>query len=513
MNPNVTVIHPTITAGQEQKIRVAAYCRVSSDSADQLNSFMAQMRYYENFLADSKTETLVSVYADEGITGTRMDKREDFRRMLKDCRRGKIDRIISKSISRFARNTKECLTVLRELKSLGITVPFEKENTDTANMSDEMMITVMGGLAQEESTSISQNMRWSVQKRMQNGTYKIARPPYGFDIENGVLSVNKAQARIVRQIFDRYISGCGLQNIADFSNENKIPSSQIKGLWTADNVRYILKNERYIGDAVFQKNYVTETLPHTKKRNKGKKQKYYISNANPPIIDKKVFEIVQKILKERHNPYCNEYHFLSGRIYCAECGSSYKYKRRSCGDCWVCRKHDISAKKCLSKPLSQESVYSAFIAMYNKLKSQYSVIFPPMLSQLQELKNRKFSGNQQYMEIAKEIAKLKEQTHVLARLKNKGFLDEAKYLEQTAEINSKINKLSREQRKIVRSDDEDDMIEQIKDIASIIENGINLMTEFDEVLFESLVEKIIVKDQITLEFYLYGGLKFTERLV
>ena len=153
MNPNVTVIHPTITAGQEQKIRVAAYCRVSSDSADQLNSFMAQMRYYENFLADSETEILVSVYADEGVTGTRMDKREEFQRMLKDCRRGKIDRIIAKSISRFARNTKECLTVIRELKSLGITVLFEKENIDTANMSDEMMMTLMGGLAQEESIS------------------------------------------------------------------------------------------------------------------------------------------------------------------------------------------------------------------------------------------------------------------------------------------------------------------------------------------------------------------------
>ena len=119
MNPNVTVIQPTITLEQEQKIRAAAYCRVSSDSTDQLNSFMTQMRYYENFLADSKTETLISVYADEGITGTRMDKREEFQRMLKDCRRGKIDRIIAKSISRFARNTKECLTVLRELKSLG----------------------------------------------------------------------------------------------------------------------------------------------------------------------------------------------------------------------------------------------------------------------------------------------------------------------------------------------------------------------------------------------------------
>ena len=151
--------------------------------------------------------------------------------------------------------------------------------------------------------------------------------------------------------------------------------------------------------------------------------------------------------------------------------------------------------------------------VYNKLKSQYSVIFPPIISQLQELKNRKFSGNQQYMEIAKEIAKLKEQNHVLARLKTKGFLDEAKYLEQIAELNSKINKLSREQHKIVRFDDEDDMIDQIKDIASIIENGMELMTEFNEIMFESLVEKIIVINQNELEFHLYGGLKFTERLV
>jgi site-specific DNA recombinase len=154
-----------------------------------------------------------------------------------------------------------------------------------------------------------------------------------------------------------------------------------------------------------------------------------------------------------------------------------------------------------------------FMRVYNKLKSQYSVIFPPIISQLQELKNRKFSGNQQYMEIAKEIAKLKEQNHVLARLKTKGFLDEAKYLEQIAELNSKINKLGREQHKIVRFDDEDDMIEQIKDIASIIENGMELMTEFNEIMFESLVEKIIVINQNELEFHLYGGLKFTERLV
>ena len=174
MNPNVKVINPTITEDKESKIRVAAYCRVSTNSEDQQNSLMAQMRYYENFLADSETEILVSVYADEGITGTRMDKREEFQRMLKDCRRGKIDRIIVKSISRFARNTKDCLSVLRELKELGISVMFEKENIDTANITDEIMVTIM---AQEESSSISKNVRWSIRSKMKNGTVKFHSAP------------------------------------------------------------------------------------------------------------------------------------------------------------------------------------------------------------------------------------------------------------------------------------------------------------------------------------------------
>ena len=177
MNSNITVINPIRIDEQEDKIRVAAYCRVSTDSEDQLNSYMTQLRYYENFLSESETERLVSVYADEGITGTRMDKREEFQRMLKDCRRGKIDRIIVKSISRFARNTKDCLSVLRELKLLGISVMFEKENIDTANITDEIMVTIMGGLAQEESASISNNVRWGIRSKMKNGTVKFHSAP------------------------------------------------------------------------------------------------------------------------------------------------------------------------------------------------------------------------------------------------------------------------------------------------------------------------------------------------
>lgn len=490
MNPNVTVIQPTIAAGQEQKIRVAAYCRVSSDSADQLNSFMAQMRYYENFLADSKTETLVSVYADEGVTGTRMDKREDFRRMLKDCRRGKIDRIISKSISRFARNTKECLTVLRELKFLGITVFFEKENIDTANMSDEMMITVMGGLAQEESTSISKNLKWSYQKRMKSGQYITSCAPFGYNLIDGKLYINESEAKIVSEIFDYFLNGHGIQSTTEYFNE---VYAHIKK-WSLSSMRYLLTNEKYIGDSMLQK--------------------YYIENTHKSIISKNKFYAVQNLLNSRRTSKMSIGSYpLSQKLKCGTCG--LHFRRKLCRGIvyWTCNNHDKHASICNQKRIPEIAIYQAFICLYNKLKCNFKSIFPSLLSQLQELKNRKFSGNQQYMEIAKEIAKLKEQTHVLARLKTKGFLDEAKYLEQTAEINSKINKLSREQRKIVRSDDEDDMIEQIKDIASIIENGMDLMTEFDEVLFESLVEKIIVINRNELEFNLYGGLKFTERSV
>ena len=205
--PTVTVIQPTITEEKAVRIRCAAYCRVSSDSEDQLNSLMAQTRYYSRIFENSETETLIDIYADEGVTGTCEDKRNEFQRMMNDCRKGKIDRIYTKSISRFARNTKDCLKNVRELKSLGITIYFEKENVDTANMNDEMMITIMGGLAQEESISISQNMRWSIKKRMENGTMKMCTTVFGYELVDGELILKPDEAEIVKQIFAWYLNG------------------------------------------------------------------------------------------------------------------------------------------------------------------------------------------------------------------------------------------------------------------------------------------------------------------
>ena len=514
MNPNVTVINPTITEDKESKIRVAAYCRVSTNSEDQQNSLMTQMRYYENFLADSETERLVSVYADEGITGTRMDKREEFQRMLKDCRRGKIDRIIVKSISRFARNTKDCLSVLRELKLLGISVMFEKENIDTANITDEIMVTVMGGLAQEESASISNNVRWGIRSKMRNGTVKFHSAPFGYNLYDGDLKINPREAEIVKSIFKMFLSGMGYDSICRELNESKVIKNDKGTKWLSASVRYILTNEKYIGDSLWQKNYNT-SMPYRKVRNKGALEKYYINNTHEAIITKEEFEKVQELIEQRKHPNKNliNNYPLSKKIYCGKCGSLFKRRFKNEKSYWICREHYYNAENCQIKQIPEQVFYTAFTAMYNKLKANYSVIFTPMLTQLQELKNKKYGGNKQYIEINKEIAQLKEQTHVLARLKTKGFLDENKYIEQVTEINAKIEKLNREVRKIVRCDDEDEMIEQIKEIASIIENGTDLMMGFDDVMFESLIEKIIVKNQTEFEFNLIGGLKFTENSI
>ena len=416
MNPNVTVINPTITEDKESKIRVAAYCRVSTNSEDQQNSLMAQMRYYENFLSDSETEILVSVYADEGITGTRMDKREEFQRMLKDCRRGKIDRIIVKSVSRFARNTKDCLSVLRELKELGITVMFEKENIDTANITDEIMVTVMGGLAQEESASISNNVRWGIRSKMKNGTVKFHSAPLGYDLYEGNLIIKQRESEIVKSIFKMFLSGMGYDSICRELNESKVIKNDKGTKWLSASVRYILTNEKYIGDSLWQKNYNT-SMPYRKVKNKGELEKYYINNTHEAIITKEEFEKVQELIEQRKHPNKNliNNYPLSKKIYCGKCGSLFKRRFKNEKSYWICREHYYNAENCQIKQIPEQVFYTAFTAMYNKLKANYSVIFTPMLTQLQELKNKKYGGNKQYIEINKEIAQLKEQTGLKRR--------------------------------------------------------------------------------------------------
>ena len=428
----ITVIQPSIMT-ETVKRRVAAYCRVSSSSEDQLNSYQAQLTYYSHKFEDSVTEELVDLYADESITGTRDDKRDEFQRLMKDCRRGKIDRIYTKSISRFARNTKDCLKNLRELKALGITVFFEKENIDTANMTDEIMITILGGLAQEESVSISQNMRWSAEKRMQNGTFIASTPPYGYKNQDGKLVINAEEAIIVRQIYTEYLSGNGLKEICRILNDSGVSAGKYGKCWHVESIRYILTNEKYIGDCLWQKRYTESMVPFRRRINEGQVNSYYIPDDHE------------------------------------------------------------------------------FIRLHNKLLCHYRSILFPIQQMLQELKCKKYGGNVRVMDIHKEIAKLREQNHVIARLRTKGFMDEGKFQEQSKELNNKIRKLQAELKKITRSDDEDDILEQLDMLIDYFEKREQIMVSFEPETFDSVVDKITA-NQNELTFHLLGGIELKEKI-
>lgn len=510
--PTVTVIQPTLVE-RTAKIRVAAYCRVSCSSEDQLNSYMAQVTYYSHKFEDSETEILVDVYADEGITGTREDKREEFLRLMQDCRRGKIDRIYTKSISRFARNTKDCLKNVRELKSLGITIFFEKENIDTANMTDEMMITIMGGLAQEESVSISQNMQWSIQKRMQNGMYIVSNQPYGYRKEDGKFVVCVEEALIVRRIYMEYLQGIGISTICNRLNQEGVLMGKSGCIWRKKAVRYILSNEKYIGDCLWRKQITENVFPFRKSKNTGQAEQYYVTDDHEPIISREDFVAVQRLLAEQGSRYGStvfRQYPLSMKVQCGNCGTLFKRKISNSRTYWVCQKHDSNAAECECKAVPEEDFYEVFIRICNKLSANYRDILIPLQSALQELKLKKHSGNLQIMDIRKEIAKLREQQHVLTRLKTKGFLDEAKFQTQTAELNTKISRLQRELKRLTQLDDEDEPLDQIEMLTDFFAKRQELMVYFEPEAFESIVEKIVVHSRNVLEFHLIGGLKLTE---
>ena len=347
-------------------LRVAAYCRVSSDSSDQLHSYAAQIRNYTEVIRKHDDWELVDVYADEGLTGTRMDTRDDFNRMLADCRKGKIDRILVKSISRFARNTRDCLVVLRELSGLGVSVYFEKENIGTETLTTEFMVSVYGALAQEESVSISQNQRMSYRRRMEKGEFITNCAPLGYRIDGKKnLAVVEEEAEIVRWIYESYLSGRSTEWIADEVIRRGAPTATGTGAWREESVHRILTNEKYIGDALCQKQYTPDSFPFVRKVNRGDVDQYYIEQTHPAIIPKETFERVQTLRKKRTQSsqnHCSDSP-LAHKIICANCGSSFRRRVSKKGYAvWVCAKHDHHAAECPIGRVSEQEIHAAFVS-------------------------------------------------------------------------------------------------------------------------------------------------------
>ena len=329
--PNLRKIEAAVPAIREKK-KVAAYARVSMQSERMLHSLSAQVSYYSGLIQKNPDWEYAGVYADDFISGTNTVRRDEFKRMLADCEAGKIDIILTKSISRFARNTVDLLETVRHLKDLGIEVRFEKENIRSMDGDGELMLTILASFAQEESRSISDNVKWGIRKRMQNGIPNGRFRIYGYRWEGDELVIVPEEAEIVKRIFQNFLDGKSrLETEREFADEGITTRDGHR--WTDSNLKVVQTNVTYTGNLLLQKEFVADPITKQKKKNRGELPQYYVEDTHPPIIDKATFDFVQEEMARRRelgalaNKSLNTSCF-TGKIKCPYCGQSYMHNKR-----------------------------------------------------------------------------------------------------------------------------------------------------------------------------------------
>lgn len=383
MKPEIEIIAATKTLQQEpitavpKKLRVAAYARVSTEQDEQQNSYEAQVDFYTNHIQSNPDWCFVKVFADRGITGTNTKNRESFNEMIDLALNGGIDLILTKSISRFARNTVDTLSIVRQLKAVGVEVIFEKENLHTYDPKCEMLLTIMSSLAQEESRSISENVRWGQRKSMQDGKVYLAYSRFlgyrkGAD---GRPEIVEEEAAIVREIYDLYLAGTTINDIATKLTERGIPTPSGKTKWSVSTIRSILGNEKYKGDALLQKTFTVDYLTKEVRKNQGEMPSVLVHNSHEAIIEPEIFDRVQELLAERCKTRAKVYakHPFAGKIICGDCGELYGHKVwrvRSTGErynVWYCNHKYDGEAPCETPRLRETEIKDAFITALSAL--------------------------------------------------------------------------------------------------------------------------------------------------
>ncbi|MGE5632173.1 MAG: recombinase family protein [Caulobacteraceae bacterium] len=525
MAKNVVKIEPVrqqVVRQLQPKKRVCAYCRVSTDSREQQNSFTAQLEYYTALIENQENWQFAGIYADEARSGTKLQKRDDFLRMMKDCEDGKLDMIITKSLTRFARNTVDSIRAIRRLKELGVAVYFEKEHIDSLSEKSELMLTILSSLAQGESESISTNSKWAVIKRFQDGTFILGTPAYGYTKdENGELIIQEEEAAVVRRIFREYLNGKGTYAIAKDLSEEGIPTIRSAEKWNDGVIKEILLNPIYTGNLLHQKTMTTEVLPFKRKRNKGQLPQYLVEDNHEPIISHEQAEAVREIFEYRRKrmgmddpeKYQSRYAF-SGKILCGECGGMFRRQKIYIGKPyekiqWCCRQHILDNTKCSRKAIREDDLQWAFTVMWNKLLSNYADILTPLLDALKKLRMDE-RQEQEIGECSNRIMELTEQGHILSRLASKGYIDPAVFIERQNALTIELAAVKKKRSQLLDSNGFDIEIAGTEKLLELIRNNPHVIEEYREDLFLQAIDKVIVQKNGQITFRLINRLELSE---
>lgn len=525
MAKKITKIDPVrqqVVRQLQPKKRVCAYCRVSTDSREQQNSFTAQLEYYTALIENQENWQFAGIYADEARSGTKLAKRDDFLRMMKDCEDGKIDMIITKSLTRFARNTVDSIQAIRRLKELGVAVYFEKEHINSLSEKSELMLTILSSLAQGEAESISTNNKWAAVKRFQDGTFILGTPAYGYaKDENGELIIQEEEAAAVRRIFREYLNGKGTYAIARDLSEEGIPTIRSAEKWSDGVIKEMLLNPIYTGKLLHQKTMTTEVLPFKRQRNKGQLPQYLVEDNHEPIISHEQAEAVREILEYRRKQmgmddpekYQSRYAF-SGKLLCGECGGTFRRQKIYIGKPyekiqWCCRQHILDNTKCSRKAVREDEIQWAFTIMWNKLVSNYDEILTPLLDTLKKLRMDE-RQEQEIGECSNKIMELTEQGHILSRLLSKGYIDPAVFIERQNALTIELAAVKKKRSQLLDSNGFDREIAGTEQLLELIRNNPHVIEEYREDLFLQAIDKVIVQKNGQITFRLINLLELSE---
>ncbi len=527
MAKKITVI-PSVSESlhtqMKPRIRVCGYARVSTASMAQADSYAAQVGYYTEKIQSNPLWEFAGVYADEGITGTKAKGRYDFNEMIAACEDGDIDLILTKSITRFARNTVDCIQTIRKLKAIGVGITFEKENINTLEEKSELLLTIMASVAQGESEDFSGNNRWAVISRFEKGTFIVGTPAYGYrKDEDGNLMIEEKEAEVVRLIFESYLNGTGTYLISKMLNEQSIPTIRESEQWQDSVIKEILKNPVYEGDALRQRTYTEKQFPFVRRGNTGQMPMYLTRDAHPAIVTHEEAEAVKSIMEYRSRTLhmggekCQNRYLFSSRIICGECGSPYRRviwtQKGVKRVVWRCQNRlEHGRKICKHSPtLDEGDIHDAVISAMNEL-FQTQVARNAVKASISAV----LAGEEQTLSLPAvelQIRNLQERQLELFQLIVSAGADCTDYDEELRQVNmaktklmAKKAELEKEQRGAAAFE------ERLAELDAELEQSCGALTDFDELTVRQLVSNIKVLDKDSLLICFKDGTEITQAM-